>query len=267
MLTDQQVRHFHTFGFLVLRQVLTPQEVERIDREFEIGLAEAESVPRAAGERKQLTWANLRPEMPFTTALFEDPRCAGVAERLYGADVVGCDSGASHFAGTQSAWHPDSQDRHLFGFKLAFYLQPLDADSGALRFLPGSHLSPYHETLFDLLWPNGDASGRDVRVPEYPGFACKSNPGDAVAFNFHVWHGSWGGSTDRRLVSFQFQKSPKTPEEQASIRNHVQTTERILEEFGRTEPPHHPDWVANAGASPLRAKWISRLRQWGYIRS
>jgi hypothetical protein len=267
MLTCQQIRHFHTFGFLVLRDVLTPQEVEKIDREFEVGLAEADHAPRGAGERRQLTWSNLRPDMPFATGLLEDARCVRVAEQLFGPDVVGCDSGASHFAGGQSPWHPDTQDMHLFGFKLAFYLQPLDANSGALRFLPGSHKVPYYDDLFEVLWPNGDATGCNVNVPDYPAFVCQTHSGDAVAFNFHVWHASWGGSTDRRMVSLQYQKNPTTPHEQASIHKHVKANEQVMKEFGRDGPFHHPYWVSNPGGSRLRERWIGKLREWGYIRA
>jgi hypothetical protein len=269
MLTPQQVQYFHAFGFLVIRNVLTPQDLEPIGQEFEIGMAEAEAdhACRGAGEREQLVWSNLHPDMPFATGLLEDARCAGVAEQLFGPDVVGLTSGASHFAGTQSPWHPDTQDKNLFGFKLAFYLQPLDADSGALRFLPGSHKAPYYDDLFEVLWPNGDTTGHHVNVPDYPAFVCRTNPGDAVAFNFHVWHASWGGSTDRRMVSLQYQKDPTTPDEEASIHKHVQTNEQVMEEFGRDGPFHHPHWVSNPGGSRLRERWIGKLRDWGYIKT
>ena len=35
MLTEQQVNHFNTFGFLIFRQLFTPEEVETINAEFE----------------------------------------------------------------------------------------------------------------------------------------------------------------------------------------------------------------------------------------
>jgi ectoine hydroxylase-related dioxygenase (phytanoyl-CoA dioxygenase family) len=31
--------------------------------------------------------------------------------------------------------------------KMAFYLEPVDADTGALRLVPGSHLEPLHSEL------------------------------------------------------------------------------------------------------------------------
>lgn len=265
MLTEKQIQHFHTFGFLLLRGALTPQELEMVGREFESGMAEGNRTPRGAGKRRQLNWSNLRPDMPVIAGLFEDARFVRAAEQLFGPDVFGCDSNANHYAGGQSPWHPDTQDKHFFGFKFAFYLQPLDAHSGALRVLPGSHKSPYYDDLYEVLWPNGDSSGQDVSVPDVPAFVCRTNPGDAIAFNFHVWHASWGGSTDRRMVSLQYQKTPETPEEEKSIRNHVTEHASMMKEFGWNGPSHHPEWVSNPGGSQLRERWIGRLRELGYI--
>ena len=42
MLTNDQVIQFDTFGFLVLRGVLTPEELDTVNSEFETGLATAE---------------------------------------------------------------------------------------------------------------------------------------------------------------------------------------------------------------------------------
>ena len=265
MLTEEQIQHFHTFGFILLRGVLNPQELETISREYEIGLAKVDQTPKAAGVREQRYWSNLRPDMPFISGLLEEARFARAAEQLYGPDVVGCDSNSNHYAGGQSPWHPDSQDRHLFGFKFAFYLQPLDGNSGALRALPGSHKSPYYDHLYDILWPNGDSSGHGINVLDAPAFVCRTNPGDVIAFSFHVWHASWGGSPDRRMVSLQYQKSPKTPEEEESIRRHVTEHIEMIKEFGWKSGSHHPEWISNPGANPLRECWIGKLREWGYI--
>ena len=37
-LTEQQLRHFKTFGFLIFRQLLSPEEMETYNREFDYGL-------------------------------------------------------------------------------------------------------------------------------------------------------------------------------------------------------------------------------------
>ena len=41
MLSDKQLQHFRTFGFVVLRQVFTPDELAVINREFDLGLETA----------------------------------------------------------------------------------------------------------------------------------------------------------------------------------------------------------------------------------
>ena len=37
-LTEQQMNHFRTFGFIVFRQLLSPKEMEVYNREFNAGL-------------------------------------------------------------------------------------------------------------------------------------------------------------------------------------------------------------------------------------
>ena len=41
MLTEQQIMHFQTFGFLILRDAFSPDELELINAEFERGLTAA----------------------------------------------------------------------------------------------------------------------------------------------------------------------------------------------------------------------------------
>ena len=38
-LSEQQLNHFETFGFLVFRQLLSPAEMERYSEEFDAGMA------------------------------------------------------------------------------------------------------------------------------------------------------------------------------------------------------------------------------------
>jgi hypothetical protein len=37
-LTEQQLNFFQTFGFLIFRQLFSPQEIDRYSREFDAGL-------------------------------------------------------------------------------------------------------------------------------------------------------------------------------------------------------------------------------------
>ena len=39
MLTEQQIKHFHTLGFLIFRQLLNQDELNTIQEEFEAAMA------------------------------------------------------------------------------------------------------------------------------------------------------------------------------------------------------------------------------------
>lgn len=185
--------------------------------------------------------------MPFITALLADARFVEGAERLLGPNVIGSDSVSSHFAGDHSTWHPDTQLMHLVGSTFGLYLHPIDAETGALRVLPGSHKSPYYDNLFDVLWPNGASSGRDV-----PAFVRASNTDDAVVFNYQVWHGTWGGSTGRRMVVPQFQRCPETVEQTAASQQ-ASHLFRLIGRIGRESNAFRPADLYGARPSPTAA--------------
>ena len=152
MLSEQEVQHFETFGFIVLRQVFGDGELATIADEYERGLNAAnEGRPFDGSERH---WAPLLgPQTPFFAALPEDPRFYQVAEQLYGEDVFGMTSDANRYVG-DTRWHPDhgvDPSKDCYGIKFAYYLDAVDGDSGALRVLPGSHRDPYH-TEIKALW-------------------------------------------------------------------------------------------------------------------
>ena len=49
----------------------------------------------------------------------------------------------------------------------------------------------------------GDADEAGLAVDEVPCYVLDSRPGDAVLFDFRIWHGSWRGGEDRRMFSLQ----------------------------------------------------------------
>ena len=101
-LTAQQVAHFRTFGYLVLRAALTPEEVSTTGAEFAAGLALKDHGDRIAGAREQLNWSNLTDQAPTIQSLLEEPRFYGVAQQLLGEDAVGWDSNSNLYSGNRS---------------------------------------------------------------------------------------------------------------------------------------------------------------------
>ena len=106
-LTTQQVAHFKTFGFLILRDYLKPHEVQQCSAEFAAGLERKDKTDRIAGPRLQLNWSNLDEHSPFIQSLLEDRRFFGAAQQLLGPDAIGFDSNCNFYSGDRSPWHPD----------------------------------------------------------------------------------------------------------------------------------------------------------------
>ena len=261
MLTEQQIQHFHTLGFVIFRQLLNPEELNTIQEEFETAMEAAYRHAPFDGTRRH--WLPMMgPETPFFTSLPEDPRFCGVAEQLYGDDVFLVVSDANRYVGN-TGWHPDhnadpAQD--CYGVKFAYYLEPVDAESGALRLIPGSHKRSLHEELRENL----NALG--LEICDVPGYVCKSEPGDVVAFDMRCWHASWGGSEDRRMCTVVYYNNPETPEEVAATRNRARSNAKSPEHYNRPGSPlYDPHWVENSAGSEKRQQWINRLRELGFL--
>eukprot|EP01046_Picozoa_sp_COSAG06_P009206 COSAG06_NODE_477_length_15216_cov_133.572402_12_plen_318_part_00 len=130
-LTPQQITHFHTFGFLKIRGLLSPSELQQVGEEFAAGLERKDKNDRIAGQRLQLNWTNLDEHSPSIQALLEDPRFFGAAQQLLGEDCIGFDSNCNFYSGDRSPWHPDVGPE-LVGLKFTMYLTEVGAESGAL---------------------------------------------------------------------------------------------------------------------------------------
>ena len=269
MLTKQQIYQFHTFGFLVLKNMLTEDELKIVNEEFEKGYAKKDESELIAGARVQLNWSNLEPHSPFIASLLEDKRFYGIAQQLFGDDAIGTNSQSNHYAGRYSPWHPDVGP-NIHGFKFTFYLSPVDAESGALRVIPGSHRPEFSDMISKVRLKDNDPGPPEdpgLAVNEVPFCSCDSQPGDAVIFNYLTWHSSWHGSKDRRMVSLQYYKNPKTPEEIEAMRNTVKHIQEHRKDKLTIDRDYPDFWVSNPENNPLRARWIEWLREWGYIES
>ena len=60
-----------------------------------------------------------------------------------------------------------------------------------------------------------------------------------------------------------FYLRPRTPAEEAMLRSRAQVNNGALQDLPGG-PGYAPAWVRNEGASSMRAKWISSLREYGF---
>ena len=142
----------------------------------------------------------------YLSALMDDPRVNGLLMDLLGDDYTYTGSDGNYYAG-DTAWHSDTdwsgvkrgKPPKTF-YKIAFYLDPVDHDSGALRVIPGSHKygDVYAENL-EKIASTPEAVGCSGN--EIPAVVLASNPGDMLIFNQNLKHSAWGGSKKRRMFT------------------------------------------------------------------
>ena len=214
MLTAEQKQHYETFGFLVLRQLFTQQEIDVIRRESDEILRENRQGKPFPGEKRQamIPFFELSPRLQW---LIEDDRIYALGEGLLGPDfILNATEGNLHVGDTR--WHGGGPEvEPVPHIKIALYLEPNTKETGALRFIPGSHKPEFRKLLQPLTAQNEDPTVRPLGVsgPGTPSFAIESQPGDVVIFPETLWHAAFGGLPGRSQHAINFMANPLTDEE------------------------------------------------------
>ena len=242
-LTVQQLVYFRTFGFLVLRQHLRPDETAIYRREFDAGLNSW--IEGGSHDGKTRHYASLMEETtPFVAGLAHDPRFASVAEQLLDTDVL-CIAVDGNYQVGDTAWHPDTHTLDYLGVKFCVYPDPLTSANGALRVIPGSHLEPFHSTI------SHDADDFDLSPEQYPAFVFDSNPGDVLAFNVATWHSAFGGGNKRRQGVIVYYEDPRTPEAEAGVSKAMEGNHGIYAGMGRRMYTDYWRTIEDPGQRPF----------------
>ena len=87
MLTSDQIAHFETFGFLVLRQLFTPEEITIMKREAEEIYYEDRGGEPFTGEETQSVQPFFE-RKPYLSQLVDDDRIYSIGEDLMGPDFI-----------------------------------------------------------------------------------------------------------------------------------------------------------------------------------
>jgi hypothetical protein len=210
-LSEQQLSYFNTFGYLGFPGLMADRIAE-IDAAFEAIWDE-----RGGGHNGKPHDGKARScIVPFIdqsvilASLLDDPRIHGIATALLGEDFNYMGSDGNYYVG-DTRWHSDGWHKHIRHIKLAFYLDPLTAQTGALRVIPGSHRSgePYADQLQEQIRQSPERWGVDG--PSVPAMALETKPGDLLCFNHNTKHAAFGGSQHRRM--FTINLCQRYPEE------------------------------------------------------
>ena len=252
MLTPGQIAHFETFGFVILRQVFTAEEVTIINREVDEIFAEDRDGGLITDEGHFVQPFFER--KPYLSSLVADDRIYNIGVDLLGPDfILGQTEGRSRVG--ETPWH-GGEAYKLGTAKINLYPHELTKDTGALRFVPGSHKYSDPDP-FALLRPRSDDPDFrpfGVRPSEIPCYAAETRPGDLVVFTENTLHSSFGGSPGRYQLAINFMEAPKTEEDVAHIKNIYQ---RI--KYGLRPAESYVD-----SNNPRLRGMVSKLVGWGF---
>lgn len=261
-LDEDSVTFYRAFGYLVFRGFFDRDEMRVVDREFSSTMTDeypgAVFDPTAGPERQRRRWAVLMDQdTPFHASLLEDGRLVSLARQLSGGEVLGIKVQGNRFGG-DTPWHRDTYTSSRGGIKFIWYHQAVDRQSGALRLVPTTHLLGDDYLFAEKL--------RRLPIRDAPAAVLPTDPGDMIAFDMRIWHGSCGG-VDRSESSVTYYNEPRSEAEEEALRLRARTNiEILLDEFGpRRDYFYSKAWIANEGGSDLRARWIDRLQEIGYF--
>ena len=259
-LTDDQLRFFKSFGYAVIRGLLRPEDLETIQREHRQGLRAA--FPNEPFDGLLGQWTRMSNEdTPFFASLPEDPRFHRPAQQIGGDDVLGNGTDA-HFAVGNTNWHadtgwqPDAVNEQR-GIKYHFHLDSVRAETGALRFIPGSHLLRGSERK------SFGESIENVPVADVPCQPVPTDPGDVILFDIRTWHASFGGRPGRRTCNVEYFCNPNTVESIDLLREIGQLQANSRNAHKYTYPKN---WLVNHNKSAIRQRWIDRYKEIGFFK-
>ncbi|MEP7124118.1 MAG: phytanoyl-CoA dioxygenase family protein [Byssovorax sp.] len=179
------VSRFQTFGFLVLRRYF---DARRLGAEMDESLLKGTSSEAPDGGEIRFRYLPMMTaETPFSLALLD--RLEAVATTLLGGPVLPTRAKAVCYRG-DTPWHADSA-LPIGSLGFAAYLEPLGADTGALRVIPGSHRPELTASLRAF-----GAAG--MPADALPGHVVATEPGDVIVFDEHLFHASAGGEIRRQ---------------------------------------------------------------------
>ena len=232
MLTSEQIMHFEIFGFLVVENLFSSNEMDIITSIFEKNMLEDRNGRSFDGEERQSIFGMVE-RNPELVDLVVDTRIYDSIAQILGPGFIWTASDGNFWVG-DTQWHPDRHDRIWPLIKVAMYLDPVTKDTGCLRVIPGSHKMPFHSDLMPLeKWRTEKNNNADEMLSnsnnsndvsfglegkDVPCVPLETTPGDLIFFHQNLFHASFGGHAGRRQLALSYGANPKTKEQMVQVR-------------------------------------------------
>ena len=225
-LNAEQIDHFEREGYVVVPQVLTPEEIDRYkNRAREIAHGD---IPEAAANRlvkdihfvkgknplpedpEHALWKIINPDRfdPVMAECLRFPRVLDAVSSLIGEDLLAFLLMFIYKPpGIEQSVHPFHQDAAYFMFQpqnqclgVWIPLDPVSEENGSLSVVPRSHKLEVKKHLVKEGINFGALAADDIEDnADYHDQAVTMNlpPGDCLLFSTHLLHRSGGNRTDR----------------------------------------------------------------------
>ena len=218
-ITDKQVRFFENFGYLKLPGAFR-DDIDWIISEFGQVFADHGVVHDGTKRSCVVPFIDQREKL---CTLMDHPVIVNAAVALLGDDYNYLGGDGNYYSG-ETVWHTDGF--HTVGkyIKMAFYLDPVRADSGALRVVPGSH---HIDTKWEGRHPGKAEELWGIHPREVPAQVLETDPGDLLIFNHNIMHASFGGNAFRRMFTLNLCRHCETPAEIADLENFINGAARF----------------------------------------
>ena len=219
-LTQEQLGFFDAFGYLMIPQLFSSSETDEIIEAFEWTIQNCGGGKDHDGSSRTMFPGPIE-HHPRMCAILDHPEILNLIGGVLGEDFNYCGGDGNYYTG-DTGWHPDGGWGSLIAAKVAFYLDPLTRNTGALRVIPGSH-RPDHFVRKEGIDVNNSLGFFGIPPTEFPGsIALETNPGDVVIFNHDLFHASFGGTSRRRMFTMNCTIKPETSEELEQVRRYMQ---------------------------------------------
>lgn len=206
------VSHFRTFGYVLLRGVLDPRALgDELRESLRVGTRAP--VDTSVARVQYVPMQSERTPESLRLLLRLEP----LAQALLGGPVLPLRAKGMRYHGS-TRWHADSTST-VASVGFAAYLEPLDSDSGALRVLPGTQHPALGAAVARHLAALGSCSD-DACIEALPGVSLRTEPGDVIAFDEHLFHASRGGGR-RHQWRVDYLRAPTAPAEEQAVRDYL----------------------------------------------
>ena len=205
-LDDRQLAFYRTFGFLRFPGLFA-DEVEEITAAFE-RIWVASGLTHDHRERSMIAPFADRDE--YLCGLLDDPRIDGVVRSLLGPDYNYAGSDGNYYVGDTN-WHSDHDLAAPYhSLKIAFYLDPWTPPAAACACSRGAATPATATRTACTGWcpsPATTAATSSGHARQRPArLRIASTPGDMLLFNHKTKHSAWGGGTERRMFTYNFEQ-------------------------------------------------------------